>query len=225
VCVHPSLFRRTKLVLSVVKHSCSFWGFFAPSTTIAWPPHGAYSVCSGVKSGFWGHGGQRRLVPVACHGNQLHSRDIPQGTAAPPPHSVLPGADPPIYFGLLMKIFSTQSPPGHAGLAGDLAQCSVCQQDAEIWKRRSPVSSTGLQSCQSSTRNKSEKAFATEVGYYVTGRADSGMQPPLLGNRADSLSAFQQELLLSLPGFARYGGNRLESKGKFFSQTVPASGG
>lgn len=55
----------------------------------------------------------------------------------------------------------------------------------------------------------------------MTGRADSGMQPPLLGNQADSLSAFQQELLLSLPGFARYGGNRLESKGKFFSRRQP----
>lgn len=74
-------------------------------------------------------------------------------------------------------------------------------------------------------QKQSEKPFATEAGYYMTGRADSGMQPPLLGNQADSLSAFQQELLLSLPGFARYGGNRLESKGKFFSQTAPASGG
>lgn len=87
------------------------------------------------------------------------------------------------------------------------------------------MSHTRLQGSESSTRNKSEKPFATEAGYYMTGRADSGMQPPLLGNQADSLSAFQQELLLSLPGFARYRGNRLESKGKFFSQTAPASGG
>lgn len=61
---------------------------------------------------------------------------------------------------------------------------------------------------------KVRSPFATAVGYFMSGRADSGVQPPLLGNRADSLSAFQQELLLSSPAFARYGGNQLESKGK-----------
>lgn len=122
-----------------------FWGFFAPSAAVACPPH-AY-LCKDVKSRFWSHGGQGRLVPVACHRNQLHSGATLQGTAAPPLHAALPGADLTIYFGLLTKIFSTQSRPGHAGLAEDLAQCSISQQDTEIWKRRSPVSSTSLQSC------------------------------------------------------------------------------
>lgn len=123
-----------------------FLRFFAPSTTIACPPQGAY-LCKDVKSRFWDHRCQGTLVPLAWHGSQLGSRATLQCTASPPPHAALSGADPTVYFGLLMKIFSAQSPPRHTSLTENLAQCSVSQQDTDIWKKRSLIYTTSLQSC------------------------------------------------------------------------------
>lgn len=126
-------------------------------------------------------------------------RPVPSPSPCYPLHS----QEQPLRF-IFTKTFSTRRPAGgrNSG-AGALPL-----------QRR-------LQSCSSGTSNKSEKPFATEAGYYMTSRADSGMQPPLLGNRADSLSAFQQELLLSLARYGEPAGEQREA----FSQPARASGG
>lgn len=86
------------------------------------------------------------------------------------------------------------------------------------------LSPTSLHSSRSSTSRRSEKPFATVAGCYVTSRADPGTRPPLLGNRADSLSAFQQQLLLWLHGFTQYR-EPAKEHGEVFLQTASAPGG
>lgn len=148
-----------------------------------------------------------------------------QGTATPHNTHHFQEQTLKLTLGCLCKYLAPEAHLGTQWLCRGPCPVLISLGDIEIGTRRCLISCTSLRGSESSTRNKSEQPFASEAGYYVTGRADSGMQPPLLGNQADSLSAFQQELLLSLPGFARYRGNRLESKGKFFSQTAPASRG
>lgn len=117
-------------------------------------------------------------------------------------HTAFPGIEPiKFIFICSFSTFSTWWPRGHSSFTKQIARCCSCQRDREIWKR-------GASPCWDLNENlwclhlvchavgpapgslrKRENPFAIKVGYYMTSRANSGMQPLLLGNQVDSLSA------------------------------------